>query len=82
MEIGFAISYGSRKSQRHYSVIYLPIRMETWNRNPGFKLDKACHRDTVGLHLRILHLVDKCKGGWACWGWGIAFSTIQGCKAV
>ena len=66
MEIGFTVPYGSRKSQRHYSMIYLPIQIETRNGNPGFKLDEACHHDTVGLHLRILHLVDKRKGGWAC----------------
>ena len=44
MEIGFTISYGSPKSQRHYSIIYPPIRIETRNGKSWLKLDEACHR--------------------------------------
>ena len=43
-EIGFTIPYGSPKSQRHYSIIYPPIRIETRNGKSWLKLDEACHR--------------------------------------
>ena len=42
-----------------------------------FRLDEACHRDTVGLHPWILHPVDKRKGGWACRGGALCLAQYR-----